>query len=213
MLLKNNLIGLKNAQNIAWSEGEVDWMGKNEQNSPSCQRTGCEQESNERNQRNKNLSCLCWAATVWVVLFQHDERAISLRLRYLWSVCSKTQELGLRPTYPTAFYTHHHLKVLPEDALHLTVQQSENEINLMALFLPCELWTEVTDPKEIESIILAWNKCHLQQAPLEDSGVHDLRIQPLLENHGTNNLVNQYLWSDITLDDAVNDAIHRHDRV
>ena len=47
----------------------------------------------------------------------------------------------------------------------------------MALFLRCNLWTDVIEPKKIESIILAQNKRHLQQASIEDSRVHDPLMQ------------------------------------
>ena len=60
---------------------------------------------------------------------------------------AKTPQICLQPTHPMSFYTHHHLRVLPEDTIRASVQQTGNEIRLMALFLPCELWTEVAEPK------------------------------------------------------------------
>jgi len=102
-------------------------------------------------------------------------------------------QVDLQPTHPTSFYTHHHLKVLPEDAICASVQQTNDENRLMALFLPCKLWIEVIEPKQIKSIILARNKRHFQQASIKDSRVPDPLMQHLLENNGTNNLVDQYL--------------------
>jgi len=58
-------------------------------------------------------------------------------------------------------------------------------------------------PSRLKSIILALNKCHLQQAAIEDSRVHDQLMQHLLEVHSTNDLVDQYLWEGIPLNEAV----------
>ena len=77
----------------------------------------------------------------------------------------------------------------------------------MALYHPCELWTEITDQKQVESTILSQNKRHLYQASVENSRVHGPIMQKLLKNHGTNDLVDQYLQGDISMDYAVYEAI------
>ena len=35
-----------------------------------------------------------------------------------------TPQVGFQPTQPTSFYTQHHLKVLPDDAIRASVEQS-----------------------------------------------------------------------------------------
>ena len=40
---------------------------------------------------------------------------------------AKTPQFGLQPTHPMSVYTHHHLKVLPEDSICASVQQTDNE--------------------------------------------------------------------------------------
>ena len=78
---------------------------------------------------------------------------------------------------------------------------------LKNIYEPSELWHEVTDPKELETIIIQRNKRHLQQSSIEEGSVHDPIMQKLLENHGSNDLVNSLLQGEMTLDEATNEAI------
>jgi hypothetical protein len=63
---------------------------------------------------------------------------------------------------------------------------------------PPQIWRTVTDTKEIEQLLLARNKSHLQQSDIEEGRVHDLNIQRLLPNHGTDLLQEvldgRFLW-------------------
>ena len=73
---------------------------------------------------------------------------------------------GLRPTNPTSFYTHHSLKVPPPDIVRADVAVGTDSIRLLRQYPPCDLWREVTNAAELESLILQRNKRHLQQASI-----------------------------------------------
>jgi len=75
---------------------------------------------------------------------------------------------------------------------------------------PCELWREVTSPKEIEQIILERNKRHLQQASIEDGRIHNTVMQDLISRRGTSDLIEDLRNGRITLDAAVNEAIQAY---
>ena len=75
------------------------------------------------------------------------------------------------------------------------------------LYPPCKIWREVTNTKEIETIILQRNKRHLQQASIEDGQVHNPMIQKMVENYGCNDLIDDLRSRKVTLDKAVDEAI------
>jgi hypothetical protein len=66
----------------------------------------------------------------------------------------KSCQEGLRPTNPTIFYNHHHLKVLPTDAVRAVVRQHQDHFELVKKYPPANIWREVTSAKEIEQTIL-----------------------------------------------------------
>ena len=83
-------------------------------------------------------------------------------------------------------------------------------IRLDEIHEPCELWHEVTSAKEIKKIILERNKRHLQQALIEDGRVHDPVIQDLISRCGTSDLINELRTGQMTLDEAVDEAIQAY---
>ena len=102
-----------------------------------------------------------------------------------------TPQPGLIPTAPKSFYTHHHLKVPPDNTVCADVSVGKESITLEKVYPPCKIWREVTDTKEIETIILQRNQRHLQQASIEDGRVHVPMIQKMVENYGCNNLIDE----------------------
>ena len=93
-----------------------------------------------------------------------------------------TPQPGLIPTDPTYFYTHHYLKVPPDDTVCADVSFGKESITLDKVYPPGKIWMEVTDTKKIETIILQQNTRHLQQALIEDGRVHDPIMQKMVEN-------------------------------
>jgi hypothetical protein len=63
----------------------------------------------------------------------------------------------------------------------------------------------VTDTNEIEQLLLAQNKRHLQQSDIEEGGVHDPDIQRLCSNHGTD-LLQEVLDGTIMMDAAADEV-------
>ena len=77
---------------------------------------------------------------------------------------------GLTPTAPKYFYTHHHLKVPPDNTVCADVEVSDVEINLVKVHPPCEIWREVTDMKNIKTIILQRKKRTYNKRQLKTAG-------------------------------------------
>ena len=75
------------------------------------------------------------------------------------------------------------------------------------IYAPCNLWREITNPIELERTIIQRNKRHLQQAPIEEGRVHDPIMQQLIENHGSNDLVDSLLKGEMSLDEITDEAI------
>ena len=109
---------------------------------------------------------------------------------------------ALQPTHQTTFYSNHHLKVPPTDTVRAEVRIEEGYFSLIKIYDTWIIWREVTDPKEIETIVLQQNKRHLQQASIEEGCVHDPIMLKLIENHGNNDLIECLLRGEMTLDEV-----------
>jgi hypothetical protein len=92
---------------------------------------------------------------------------------------------SLIPTHPWKFYSHHHLKVPHEDIVHAEVYREGDFYMLHAVSLPTQIWRSVTDPEEMETLLLQRNRRHLQQAIVEEGHTHDPIIQRMMSGHGT----------------------------
>jgi hypothetical protein len=92
---------------------------------------------------------------------------------------------SLIPTHPWKFYSHHHLKVPHEDIVHAEVYREGDFYMLNAVSLPTQIWRSVTDPEEMETLLLQRNRRHLQQAVVEEGRTHDPIIQRMMSGHGT----------------------------
>ena len=113
---------------------------------------------------------------------------------------------GLIPDCPWKFYGHHHLKV-PHDDIVLAQVSIENEfIILRAVHQPSQIWRTVTDPKEIERLLLERNMRHLQQASIEEGRVHHPIMQRIMTNHGTD-LLQEVLDGTITIPEATDEVV------
>ena len=97
-----------------------------------------------------------------------------------WFYSSKAHELyhfteGVFEAYPSAqdstFFTHHSLKMLPEDNVSLVTVTTDPHTQRLViediLDKPSTLWREVTAPNEIEEWITMRNQRHLQQSAIE----------------------------------------------
>jgi len=104
-------------------------------------------------------------------LYHYDKEVFGLYAVY-------SPQVGLKPTNPTKLFIHYHLKVLPEVAVCAEIWIDEDYIHPVTVYKSCKIWIEeVTNPKEIEQIILERNKCHLQQAGVKEDRVYDLVMQ------------------------------------
>ena len=79
--------------------------------------------------------------------------------------------------------------------------------HLKKIYAPCNLWHEITNPVELERTIIQGNERHLQQASIEEGRVHDPTMQQLIENHGSNDLVDSLLKGEMSLDEITDEAI------
>ena len=61
-----------------------------------------------------------------------------------------TPQTALRPTHPTIFYNHHHLKVIPNDAVRAEVERDDDHLRLKRKYPPSTIWREEINAKEIE---------------------------------------------------------------
>ena len=111
-----------------------------------------------------------------------------------------TPQPGLISTASKFFYTHHHLKVPPDNTVCVDVRVGNESIILEKVYPPCKIWREVIGTKEIKTIILQQNKRHLQQAPIKDGQVYNPKKQKMVENHGCNNFINDLRSGQVTLD-------------
>ena len=56
---------------------------------------------------------------------------------------------GLIPTTPKSFYTHHHLKVPPDDTICADGSAGKESITLDKVYPPCKIWREVTELRKL----------------------------------------------------------------
>ena len=95
-----------------------------------------------------------------------------------WFHSAQSNELyhydhGVWEAYPCKtngedFFTHHTLKVLPDDAMPIEVSQTSQSITITARLPKIDrLWKDVTVQSDIEKLLLWRNKRHLQQADIE----------------------------------------------
>ena len=91
-----------------------------------------------------------------------------------------TPQAALRATNPTRFYLHHHLKVIPDDAVRIDIRMDADYIHITHKYSAQNIWRDITNPSEIEHIILERNKRHLQQASIEEGQVHDPIMQAII---------------------------------
>ena len=113
---------------------------------------------------------------------------------------------GLIPENPWKFYTHHHLKVPSDDIVLAQVSVEHDFIFLQAVYLPSPIWRTVTDPREIERLLLVRNMRHLQQASIEEGRVHHPVMQSIMQNHGTD-LLQEVLDGTLSLAEATDEVI------
>jgi hypothetical protein len=119
-----------------------------------------------------------------------------------WYYSSKTEELyhydrGVFETHsrlgdqrdsdgrPTHFYRHHTLKVLEEsEAVPVEVEINDAAILLKNVLPKQAIWQTITEPKEIERLLMERNKRHLQQVSIEEGPATKPPISTFLRNEG-----------------------------
>ena len=105
------------------------------------------------------------------------------------------------------YYPHHHLKVLPPDATTAEVEVREECIALLTIYPKSNFWTEITDQKEIERLIMARNKRHLQQVSKEQGLSHHPIMKDIMENCGDNGTADEILNGTYDIPQGTPDAI------
>lgn len=106
---------------------------------------------------------------------------------------------GVFEAYPILlndeFHSHHTLKVLLADALlaTVTIDDTGHQRLLSTSPLPADLWRDVTSQQEIESLLLARNQRHLEQAQREGGRSTLTPILNLRADHGFNPMAEKVL--------------------
>ena len=100
---------------------------------------------------------------------------------------------GVFEAYPSdgegSFYPHHTLKVLPSDAVAVTIGQRDTSLHyFIADRLPIApiVWNDVTSQAEIEMLLLERNKRHLQQTAREEGVSTKPFLTFIRRDHGIN---------------------------
>ena len=108
------------------------------------------------------------------------------------------------------FYTHHTLKVLPPDALLVEVElDTTNERYHIKSVLPKpkHTWRDVTTPSEVETMLLAQNKQHLQQTVIK-GGTSDSQLMTIFrEEMGLGSTANALLQGTYQIEHEVGPAV------
>jgi hypothetical protein len=196
----------RNAQNIAKAANIDDWRKHMEQ----MLRMEKEREVNRKLSAitkcpQQSLDWIEVPTGMWY--YSHSKKEIYRYHQGVFETFSLiTPSRNLIPTSPWRFYKHHHLKVPPDDIVEAQVDEAEDHLMLTAIFKPTPNWRTVTVTKEIEELLLERNKRHLQQSDIEEGRVHNLNIQKLLSNHGTD-LLQEVLDGTITIDDAADEVV------
>ena len=118
---------------------------------------------------------------------------------------STTSRRAFFEAFPSArdgtFFTHHSLKVSPEDDIQLVEVIKERVKNryriIKYLLMPEKLWTAVTNPDEIVDWLCTRNKRHLQQSDIEGGISAHPAMQALRANYGFNDTSRRVLDGDI----------------
>jgi hypothetical protein len=113
---------------------------------------------------------------------------------------------SLIPTHPWRFYSHHHLKVPHDDIVHAQVSLQGEFYILEAIFRPAQIWRNVTEPAEIEQLLLERNRRHLQQAVVEEGRTQHPVIQAMMSGHGTD-LLEDIKNGTVDISDATDEVI------
>ncbi|KAL3784917.1 hypothetical protein ACHAWO_001204 [Cyclotella atomus] len=86
---------------------------------------------------------------------------------------------------PNTYWTHHTLKVVPDDAVPVLVEKSTTQIEITDFPEVVEpMWRDVTDTEEIKHLLLARNKRHLQQADIEGGTSSTPLMKLVRSEHG-----------------------------
>ena len=196
-----------NAQDIARAANEVDWKKKMTEMARLAKERGINRKmTNAIKGYHQGLDRIEVPKYNW--FYSHEAKEIYHYDNGVFEAhAAMRPQAGLQPTSPHRFHTHHHLKVLPSDAVIATVQVSDEHIILKGVCETSNIWKEVTNTKEIEKLIKARNKRHLQQATVEEGRIHDPVMQSLIEQHGTNDLVDDLIEGRMNIDEVADEAI------
>ena len=198
------------AQNIARAEGEADW----EKKMKAMERRTIEMELN----RKLNIAIKGLRTGLNMIKIPKHEWYYSKKtkdlLRYddgvFEAYTAFSPSPDLIPENPILFYTHHHLKAIPLDAVPAEVARKKDYYRLLSKGDPCNIWREVTNPKEIEHHIMLHNKRHLRQATIESGKIQEPIMQKLMEDDGTNDLVRQLYSGELDLETVTDETIRAY---
>lgn len=107
---------------------------------------------------------------------------------------------GVFEAYPSkgddTFFTHHTLKILPEDVELVDVDLDKDTDSIYItgyLPKPPSIWEDVTSQELFEQYLLKWNKRHLEQTSRE----RGISTQPLFQDIRTNQGINPLTAEDL----------------
>ena len=96
-----------------------------------------------------------------------------------------TSQPGFIPTNPKQFFSHHHLKAIPSDAIQAHVAQDGEWLRLVTFLPATNKWRLVTDPVTIERLLNNRNRRHRQYVSLEEGLIHNDSLQGVIPGNGT----------------------------
>lgn len=127
--------------------------------------------------------------------------------RHEWYYSPKTQELahysrGVFETHakmeeqpsgdhshPILFYPHHSLKVLEEtESTPAEVEVTATEIKLLKIHPKESIWQSITEPKEIERLLMERNSRHLRQVSIEGGPSTQQPVADILQKDGLSDI-------------------------
>ena len=196
-----------NAQNIARAAGEVDWKKKMDDMIRYTAERGLHRRMTQTLKGSRQgLDKIEVPIFKWFhssktnEIYRYDQGVFEAYAPY-------TPQPLLHPTNSSLFYTHHHLKALPDDATPASVQKDGPYYRLVKKLPQTNIWREVSDAREIERLIIHRNERHLQQADIEEGRMHSPIIQQLMLDHGTTDLVDDLYRGKIDMETCTDEAI------
>ena len=153
---KNHVTWLEhNAQNIVWAAGEVDWKKKMDDMIQLTEEQGLHRRMTQALKGSRQcldrieVLIFRWfhSTKTTEILYQYDSGVFEAYAPYM-------PQPMLHPMNLSLFFSHHHLKALPDDATLASVRKEGQYYHLVQKLPQSHIWREVTNAQEIERLII-----------------------------------------------------------